>query len=302
MNSKIYITGATGKLGRVVLEKTKAIPLVRRASGLENEIVTDFSEEQLKKILKDADAVLHIAGSVDTLNEKKMREANVELTRRIVAALPEKCRIVFAGSISVYGKRLAEIPADEETATKPDSFYARSKYQAEKIVAGHPNHVILRIGAVYGTQFEDYFKVLSIIDKGKMKIIGDGSNHIPFVNVGDVADVFANAINKGSGIYVITGDSITQKEVLDLAANGLRRKPLSGHVSMATVQLLTSAKEILYKLGGKKPIITNEHIGVLAYDRVFDCSKAKKELGFSPRSMINGLNEVVQEYRKRNKS
>src|SRR4030095_16442182 len=119
MASKVYIIGASGRLGRRVLEMTKAIPLVRRHSGLKGEIVTDFSDHQLGEILKDAGAVLHVAGSVDTLDRKKLREANVELTRKIVNALPKGCRIVFSSSISVYGKLLENLPVDDRTPPAP---------------------------------------------------------------------------------------------------------------------------------------------------------------------------------------
>ena len=45
MPNKVYITGATGRLGSAVLARLPdAIPLVRKPSGLKNEIVTKLSE------------------------------------------------------------------------------------------------------------------------------------------------------------------------------------------------------------------------------------------------------------------
>ena len=65
--NKVYITGANGRIGSAVLARLgDAIPLVRHASGLKNEIVTDFSEDGLREILKDATAIVHLAGSVMT--------------------------------------------------------------------------------------------------------------------------------------------------------------------------------------------------------------------------------------------
>jgi len=295
----IYITGATGRLGRQVLRRIDATPLVRKDSGLEGEIVTDFSARQLKGILNDADVIIHLAGSVDTLDEAAMREANVELTRRIVEAAPEGCKIIFAGSISVYGKRMAQVPADEDTPVAPDSAYARTKYDAERIIASHKNHAILRIATIYGPGFEDYFKILAMIEQGKMRVIGEGNNRIPFVHVDDVADAIAAAVEKGSEIYVIAGEPLTQKEIYAIAAKALGVKAPEARIGTGAANLLASIQEISYKIGVKKkrPSMTKEHINVLSSDRAFDCSRAKKDLGFSPRPLEEGIREVAAEYR-----
>ncbi|MBI5227595.1 NAD-dependent epimerase/dehydratase family protein [Candidatus Micrarchaeota archaeon] len=321
---KIYITGATGRLGRAVFALVDgAIPLVRSASGLKNEIVTDFSEGQLKRILNDAATVIHLAGSLDMLDEQKMQETNVNLTRKIVDAAPDSCRIVFASSISVYGKKcdafldcleslgfqghgkkLAEIPADEKTKTNPDRTYAKTKYVAEKLVSTKPKHVILRIGTLYGKDFADYFYVLKQIEKGKMRIIGDGSNHVPFVHVDDVAKAIGNAVSsigegaKAQGIYVLAGEPITQKEVLEIAAKELKVNAPTKKISFKIAHTLASVNQTIARVLGKKPKITSEHIAILGSDRIFDYTKAKKELGFRNRPIAQGIREIVEEYRK----
>ncbi|VVC02865.1 GDP-L-fucose synthase [Candidatus Bilamarchaeum dharawalense] len=291
--ASIYITGASGRLGSAVFPKVHAIPLVLYPSGLKNEIVTDFSEGELKKILNDAKIIIHIAGSVDTFDRKKLQNGNVELTRKIVQAAPKNSRIIFASSISVYGKQLNENPANENTVAMPDSDYSKTKLEAEKLVAQHPDHVILRIGTVYGPQFSDYQKILSKIKKGKMKIVGNGENHVPFVHADDVAEVFKKAVEKGSGTYVVTGEALTQNEIYKIAANALQVEPPGKHVSIALTMFMAGLGEFWYKLTGKRPSLSKEHISVLAYDRVFDCSKAKKELGFKPRTLKKGIEEIV---------
>ncbi|MEW6748569.1 MAG: NAD-dependent epimerase/dehydratase family protein [Candidatus Micrarchaeota archaeon] len=299
MASKIYITGATGRLGRAVLERIDATALVRKPSGLKRGVVTDFSVGQLKSILKDADVIIHLAGSVDTWDARKLREGNVELTRRILEAAPERCRIVFASSISVYGKELKETPADEDTAAKPDSAYSRTKYEAERMVASRPDHVILRIGTLYGPRFEDYFRILSMIELGKMKMIGDGKNHIPFVHVDDVAGAVRAAIGKGDGTYVLAGEPLGQEEVLSIAARELGVPAPAKSVSRGIAMAMTALGEKWCLLIGKKPKMTVEHVAVLSYDRVFDCSKAAAELGFSSRPLEKGISEMVKAYKSR---
>ncbi len=296
--NKIFITGATGRLGKAVFSLIDAIPLVRKPNSLKNEIVTDFSPSELKKILKDASAIIHLAGSIDMLDDKKLEEVNVNLTRKIVEAAPEKCKMIFTSSISVYGKKLAKIPANEKTAINPDRAYARTKYEAEKIISTKPNHVILRIGTLYGKEFVDYLYVIKQIDKGKMRIIGDGSNQVPFVHVQDVARAIVASIGKGHGIYVLAGEPITQKEVLDIAAKELGVKPPVKKINFKLAHTFASVNQTIARILGKKPKLTTEHIAILASDRSFYCAKAKKELGFRNKPITQGIKEIVQEYRK----
>ena len=290
---KAYITGATGRLGQTVFQQLDAIPLVRRASGLPNEIITDFSEHSLKKTLEDATHLIHLAGSVKTWDRQALEQANVELTRRLVNASPENCHITLASSISVYGKTLAEIPAGEETPTNPDSDYARTKLEAEHLVQQKKNHTILRIGTLYGPQFQDYFNVLRMIERGRMKIFGDGSNRISFIHAEDCASVFPKALKK-TGTYVLAGPPATQRQIYTYAAHALGVLPPASSLPVWAGMLLARFQELK-----GDPRLTREHISILSADRAFDYSKARQELGFSPRPIKRGIEEMVSAYLSR---
>ena len=294
IEKKVFISDASGRLGRAVLKTLPdAIPLVRTAAGLPNEVVTDFSLESLKPILERAKAVVHLAGSLDFNDKETLWQGNAELTRRIAQACPPTCKIILASSISVYGKKLAQIPANELTPCKPDSEYAKSKFMAEQIVASHPEHVILRIGTVYGPQFGDYLVLLKKVEEGKMMVIGDGKNRIPFVHVDDVAKAIANSVGKGSGVYLLAGDlsanPLTQEGIFKVAADALHVDPPSRHVSFTLSWWFAWLRNRFGKKG-----FTTEHIAILGSDRVFDCIKANEELGFAPRPLEQGIREMVK--------
>lgn len=286
---KIFITGASGRLGRAVLKKLpEAIPLVRRPYGLPNEKTTDFSIPELKTFFQKAKVIIHLAGSLAFTRKKLLWDINVGLTKKIVEAAPPDCKIIFASSISVYGKKLLELPADEHTPCKPDSEYAKSKFSAEQIVKTHPNNVILRIGTMCGPQFGDYLAVLKKIRERKMMVIGDGKNRIPFVHVDDVAKVIFNAIEQGQGTYVVAGDPLSQEEIYGIAAEELHTDPPKKRVSFALAYWFAWLRTKLGKTG-----FTPEHIAILGSDRAFDCSKAKRELGFRPRPIKEGIKEIA---------
>ena len=295
----IYITGATGKVGgyvyKLLSEKHDVAAVVREPSGLKKEVVSDFSESSLKKIFRNAHAVIHLAGSV-TYRKKILEESNVELTRKIVNATPENAKIIYSSSISVYGKKPLEKPVTEQTPIHADSDYSRSKYEGEKFVSSHPHSVILRIGAIYGP-FEDYRIVLEKLKKGKMYIIGDGHNLIPFVYAGDVAKVILASLKK-RGTYNIVGNQLSQNEIYRIAADELGVSPPSKHVSFFTANSMAWIKQKISCMTGSRVKIAEEHVGILYYDRPFNCNKAKRELGFSPINTEEGIRKVVRELQK----
>lgn len=272
----IYITGGTGRLGAEVVKLFPRAKLVHRGDPL------DFH---------DATAVIHLAGSLNFNHPREMWESNVEFTRRVVAATPPQARLVFASSISVYGKKLAELPAGERTTCHPDSPYAKSKYEAEKLVRQHPNSVALRIGAIYGPgpKFKEFFSFLRRIEKGRIFIIGNGKNRIPFVHVQDAARAVKAAVRAPSGVYLVVGEAVQQKQAYAMTAELLGAPVPRLHVPLWVAQAFIA-------LG----LLVNEHVSILYHDRVFDCSRAWKYLGFKPRPLKQGMREMVRAYRSQN--
>lgn len=284
----IYVTGANGRIGSVVLEKVGGIALVRRPCGFRREIVTNYEVEELKRIFRDAKAVLHIAGSVKFKDRRDLWRGNVELTENVVNAVPRDAKLIFASSIAIYGSN-PPFMANEDTSPNPDNFYAKTKLKAEEVVSSHKNSVILRIGPVYGKNFKEYLKMIDVINKGVVPIIGDGSNRIPFVHVEDVAECFLNALRREvRGVYVVCGKSERLKDVMIYTAKLLGKRYI-------TIRIPKGIAKIFAKLLGLE-----EHFKVLTSDRVFDTNKAEKELNFKPRPIWDGIREVVEYWRSVN--
>ncbi|MBU0586184.1 NAD-dependent epimerase/dehydratase family protein [Candidatus Micrarchaeota archaeon] len=292
---KIFLTGANGKLGNEVLNLIpSAIPLVRKPSNLKNEIVVDISNiKELKNILKSCDILIHLAGSMSFHKEKELQESNIALTKNLLYALPKTSKIIYASSISIYGKRLIGT-VDEKTPVHPDTKYAKTKYEAEQLIMQRPNSISLRIGPIYGPQYLDYQKFLKLIKKGKFMIFGNGMNQIPFIHVQDVAKAIKNSIKAKPGIYLIVGKPETQQKIYEIAANSLGVNPPKNKIPVKVALVFASMMEKYSLLTGKKPFITKEHIMILSSDRKFNCKKAEKELKFKPRSIEKGIKEIVQ--------
>lgn len=71
------------------------------------------------------------------------REINVEHVRRVLAALPEKTRLIYVSSDHVFG---GDGVYDEDAAPCPVSVYGKTRVQAEELVLNRNNSLIVRIG------------------------------------------------------------------------------------------------------------------------------------------------------------
>ncbi len=284
---RIYITGSSGRIGKAVSKIIpKAIPIDLRDTRI-----------KLSEVLKDATHVIHLAASLKFNDRKELWNTNYELTKKVVEATPKNARIVYASSIAVYGKKLAEIPASEKTECNPNTDYGKAKYEGEKEVIKRDNSIALRIAVVYGPNFDDYYRMMSALKKEKIPIIGDGKNYIPFVHVEDVAQAIKNSLDAKPGIYLLSGESISQKELLEFVCKELAINPPKRRIPKFLIGPLFSIKKIVSS-GKGLDFLTKEHLDILMHNRVFDSSKAKKELGFSPRPVKEGIKQMVEEYKK----
>ncbi len=159
----------------------------------------------LRRLLRDSDAVIHLAAVVGATRSFEdpilTNEVNAAGTLHLLkASLEERVsRVIFASSSAVYG-RSDPLPIDEDTATRPFSPYAISKITGEYYCeAFHQMYgldtVCLRYFNVYGPRQADdkYGGVIpiftSMIAEGRAPIIyGDGEQTRDFVNVRDVVE------------------------------------------------------------------------------------------------------------------
>lgn len=141
----ILVTGATGFLGRAVVEhltaKGRAVcAAVRRDPGPGAVAVGDLSAEtDWRAALAGVDAVLHCAARAHVLTETAAEplaqfravntEATVALAQQAVAAGVR--RFVFISSIGVNGSETHGTPFRQDDPPSPHSPYAVSKYEAE---------------------------------------------------------------------------------------------------------------------------------------------------------------------------
>jgi nucleoside-diphosphate-sugar epimerase len=252
-----------------------------------------------------ADGVIHSAGSyrvgIKKSEQPQMLDANLGTTERVLdaAVAAGVGRIVYVSTNNVFGDTHGEVV--DETFQRDLSkgflsFYDEAKYRAheaarKRIAAGAPV-VIVQPGQTYGPH--DHSLGSAQIEQahaGRLRYIAIPTTGLAWVHVHDLADTIVAALDRGriGEAYSLAGDCRRLGESVAVAARiGGHRPP---RLSLPTT-LLRVVAPINDRLGGLPGFPANLGEAIRAGDDVTywaSHDKATKELGFSPRSLEQGI-------------
>lgn len=302
----VLVTGATGRMGKhlvaALLEAEEKVRVLVREPEKAKELWGDavetvqgnvMDEASVVNAVGDADVVYHLAALVSyNADRDTLFQVNVEGTRNVLDAAKGK-RVIYLSSTSVYGKK-AVSPITEETAFAPSELYGESKAAADSL-ARKTGAVVLRPTVVYGPGFsEGFFTLFKMLEKKRMVIAGDGKNRLQWTHIDDLVPALLLAREKGAAgeAYDIVSDDVkTQEELLSLIARLLGVPAPKTHLPLGLLRTVGSL------------FVKGAFLDTIAADRFFDCSKAKRGLGWQPKvTFEEGLKEAVDEYQLRKSS
>ncbi len=254
-------------------------------------------------------ALLHIANPPDSLREH-YRKINVGGTKIVVDAAVKTNvkRLLFFSTIAVYGNTGGQI-VDEQTQPHPDTYYAQTKVDAEKIVlaaknaAGKPIGTVIRLGAVYGSRIKgNYRQLIFALERRRFLPIGKGRNRRTLIYDKDVANAAILALNHpaaaGRVYNVSDGRYHTLVEIITEMCRALGRKPPRLSIPVAPVRVTAGLLENAAKIIGFTSPLTRATIDKYLEDIAVDSRLIQTELGFKPQfDLAGGWRDAVQEMR-----
>jgi nucleoside-diphosphate-sugar epimerase len=264
----------------------------------------------------DADVVVHLAFIITgAAQRQKVRAINVDGTLNAyrAAAVAGAERFVYASSVAAYGfHRDNPVGMTEEWPIRPADhlFYAQEKAELEQLLAEeseqHPGLTLylLRPPIVLGPHavgaktlapgpLEPLARRLSHLAGGGLPVrlpVPVPDLPIQFIHEDDVGQAFMLCINGegDGGAYNIAGDGIVSaKEVAREV--GLIPLPMPAR----PVQMAARAIAALPDIPGAPPM--TEWTEALSHPPIMDTSKAKTELGWSPRyTALEALRDTLR--------
>jgi len=320
----IFITGATGYIGnnlakRLANEGHTIHALCRSAQKsslldhpnikLFNGDITDAAS--VLAAMRGCEQVYHLAAyaRVWAKDSSIFYKLNVEGTTHVL----EAARILGINNIVVTSTAGVLGPSKDKPVKEDDdrigdtlNEYEETKTQAEKVCKSYCNKFNMRIvmvnpPRVYGPGVESesnaVTKLVKLYMKGKWKIMpGDGKRTGSYVYVDDVVNGHILAMEKGrSGErYILSGVNASYIEFFDALAKASGKKINLFRLPVWVMIAAGYAMMAYTKLTGKPPLLTPRWIRKYLYDWSLSCEKAQRELGYTYRSLEQGLQQTVQ--------
>lgn len=212
----VLVTGGAGYLGSILTERLLAENyrvtvldnlMFRQTSLLAccdnprfNFVYGDCrSEEQIKTLLKDVDAIIPLAAIVgfpaclrDPISATTTNYEAIAMLQRLRS---RQQQIVYPTTNSGYGTTTGSLHCTEKTPLNPISLYGRTKCDAEKVLLESGNAVTLRLATVFG--MSPRMRIDLLVNDFTWQAVTNGSIIIfqkdfkrNYVHVRDVADCF----------------------------------------------------------------------------------------------------------------
>ena len=327
----ILITGPTGAVGPVVVNAFRVAGYPVRTLSIDappsgiwpNDVETRAGDVTDKiavlEAMRGVDSVVHMAALLHNVNlppmlQKKYKSINVGGTVKVVEASLKVGvrRIVFFSTISVYGRSDGRI-LTEDSMPEPETFYAKTKYDAEKIIIaakgpdGTKIGTILRLGTVYGPRIKgNYQLLLKSLAKNRFVPIGRGASRRTMIYDKDAAQAAKLALEHpgaaGKIFNVSDGKFHTLNEIISTICKALDRTPPRLSLPIGPIRFTTGIIEDMARMIGLQPLIMRASIDKYTEDLAVDGRRIQRELGFVPQyNLLAGWQETVREMRKAGK-
>lgn len=296
LSKKILITGATGFVGRRVLEllskgDSKLVAFGRTAPAAGCDFVKGelTSSANYSEAVRGCDVVIHIAGRAHVMTEDKeqslrlYREINVVATLALAqkAAAAGVNRFVYISSVKVNGEKTRErCPFFSDDTPKPEDPYGISKAEAEaglRQIAAETGMevVIIRPPLVYGPGVKANFAAMLNLAKKNLPLpLGAIHNKRSMVALDNLVNLIVTCIDHpkaANQTFLVSDDrDVSTTELLQLMTKAAGGQP-------RLIPVPASWLRLLGKLTGKQAIIDR-----LCGNLQLDITHTKQTLGWKP--------------------
>lgn len=325
---RVLVTGATGFLGKYLVEELINNGYEVVAQGRKENILNNLKEQYKVNILKcslneiknidmNIDYVIH-AAALSTVWGKwqDFYDSNVLGTENVIKFCLKNNvrRLIYVSSPSVYSAKFDRFNIKEEDFDKNNklNFYIKSKILAENLINKIDNQkletVIIRPRGLFGIGDTSLVpRLINANSKIGIPLFNDGKNIVDITCVENVAYSLRLAMEKeeaNGNIYNITNGNPTEfKNILDKLFTELEEKANYRKMNINLMYFVASVIELFYKLFRiyKEPMITKYTIATLGYSQSLNIEKAKKDLDYNPKiTLEEGIKKYAEHERKKN--
>jgi nucleoside-diphosphate-sugar epimerase len=332
-DSRVLVTGATGRIGRhLVSTLVNTCPQWRVAAltrgpdyaarlwrRADVDVMSGSLTEPaaLSAALDGVDLVFHLASYTPTRDEPNPDESaahwsvTAEGTRNLMdaAIAAHVKRVVFFSSVKAMGEVAGTDgrPADELSREAPQCLYGRAKLAAERTVlqAGMGQGMavsVLRLPMVYGLRGDDsLLRMVDAVARRRFPPWPRTENRRSAVHVDDVvrAAILVASDGRAAGeTYLVTdGLPYSTRWLYEQICMGLGREVPKWTVPMWVLRIVASLGSVGERLTDRPMPLTSKTLSKLVDDAWFSSEKIRDDLCFVPERRIDReLPKLVRGY------
>ncbi len=301
---KIFVTGATGFVGRHILQQLhreghSVRILVRKpesetARGLSNRFQVElqpgtiYDEAALERGVAGMNAAIHLVGIISEIGENTFDNVHTLGTKNVVAAV-KRAGIERFIHMSALGTR-----------AKSRSRYHHTKWLAEEAVRQSDlDYTIFRPSLIFGPG-DQFTSLLATIIRSSpvIPIMAKESVHFQPIAIEEVAKAFARSAVEPRAIgetYDLCGpERLTFEEIVEALCEAMGRKRLKLRVPLGLSNKLAAGLEYLFARVLKKPAPLNrDQLLMLQENNIGDPEPADRLFDLSPISFRNGAIKLL---------
>src|SRR6266702_4491792 len=302
-------TGATGFLGSALVTEllrqkqpvhmlARDVKKAREQFGATVKIIPGEITEakHVQQAVDGATVIYHLVGRLyhPSVPTELYRRTHVEGTRILLDACKgqnQLQRIVHCSTTGVFGVT-GKTPASEDALYAPTNPYEATKLEGEQLALkayqedGLPISVI-RPGLVYGPGDIHLLGFFVSIKKGLFRVINGGKAELHPVYIDDLvaALLLCGERPQAPGrSYSIAGECpVTVRELALAIARALDRELPAGSIPLWLANLASDIFAVMPGMKGEQAPLTRSRVKFLTNSRIYDISRARSELGYTPR-------------------
>jgi nucleoside-diphosphate-sugar epimerase len=280
MAQRAFVTGATGFIGRLLVDELRRTGWSVRALARKSSDVQGLRESGIELVIGDitsgsldddalegVSTVFHLAALTFARSDREYEEANAEGTRRVLKAVQDRGssapRFVYLSSYAAAGPAADGRPRALDAVPLPLTSYGRTKLEGElaTLAAGRRgiDAIAIRAPVVYGPGDRALLPYFKLVRHGIAPMPGGKDRKLHLIFAPDLVHALVRAADAPTGLYAVAEPfAHTWEDVVTAIAGAMGKRPVHLPLPAAGVRMAAALTQAAGRMIGKAVAFNRE--------------------------------------------